>query len=76
MREMNDALFTKIASSPALNPTQQSVLTKMARTQIRARGGFDALRVAMEDAGAPFSEEQLPKVKALFEDQKKARAES
>ncbi len=75
MREMNDALFTKIASSPALNPTQQSVLTKMARTQIRARGGFDALRVAMEDAGAPFSEEQLPKVKALFEDQKKARAD-
>ena len=76
MREMNDALFTKIASSPALNPTQQSVLTRMARTQIRARGGFDALRVAMEDAGAPFSEEQLPKVKALFEDQKKARADS
>jgi hypothetical protein len=75
MREMNDALFTRIASSPALNPTQQSVLTKMARTQIRARGGFDALRVAMEDAGAPFSEEQLPKVKALFEDQKKARAD-
>jgi len=75
MREMNDALFTKIASSPALNPTQQSVLTRMARTQIRARGGFDALRVAMEDAGAPFSEEQLPKVKALFEDQKKARAD-
>ena len=75
MREMNDALFTKIASSPALNPTQQSVLTRMARTQIRARGGFDALRVAMDDAGAPFSEEQLPKVKALFEDQKKARAD-
>jgi hypothetical protein len=75
MREMNDALFTKIASSPALNPTQQSVLTRMARTQIRARGGFDALRVAMEDAGAPFSEEQLPKVKALFEDQKKVRAD-
>ena len=72
---MNDALFTKIASSPALSPTQQSVLTKMARTQIRARGGFDALRVAMEDAGAPFSEEQLPKVQALFEDQKNARAD-
>ena len=71
---MNDALFGKIASSPALNPTQQGVLTKMARAQIRARGGFDALRVAMEDAGAPFSDEQAPKVKALFEDQKSARA--
>ena len=75
MRQMNDALFTKVASSPALSSTQQSVLTKMARTQIRARGGFDALRIAMEDAGSPFTEEQLPKVQALFEDQKNTRAE-
>jgi hypothetical protein len=74
MRQMNDALFTKVSSSPALTPGQQSVLTKMARAQIRSRGGFDALRIAMEDAGAPLSEEQLPKVQALFEDQKTARA--
>jgi len=73
MVQMNDALFGKIAASPSLNPTQQSVLTKMARTQIRSRGGFDALRVAMEDAGAPFTAEQLPKVQALFDDQKVAR---
>ena len=71
---MNDALFGKIASAPALNPTQQSVLTKMSRAQIRSRGGFDALRIALEDANAPLTEEQLPKVKAVFEDQKAARA--
>ena len=41
---------------------------------VRSRGGFDALRVAMEDAGSPFTEEQLPKVKTIFEDQKTARA--
>jgi hypothetical protein len=29
----------------------------------------------MEDAKAPFSDEQTPKVQAVFEDQKKARAE-
>jgi len=74
MRQMNDALFGKIASSSALNATQQSVLTKMSRTQIRSRGGFDALRIALEDANAPLTEEQLPKVKAVFEDQKVARA--
>jgi hypothetical protein len=74
MVQMNNALFGKVASSPALNPTQQSVLTKMARAQVRSRGGFDALRVAMEDAGTPFNDEQLPKVQALFEDQKAARA--
>jgi hypothetical protein len=74
MRQMNDALFTKIATAPALKPAQQSVLTKMSRDQIRSRGGFDALRIAMEDAGAPFTDEQTPRVQALFEDQKTARA--
>ena len=74
MRQMNDALFTKIASAPALNPMQQSVLNKMARAQVRSRGGFDALRISMEDAGVPFTAEQVPQVQALFEDQKNARA--
>jgi hypothetical protein len=74
MRQLNDALYTKIASSEALTPKQQSILTKTSRDQIRARGGFDALRIAMEDAGAPFTPEQVPKVQALFEDQKAARA--
>lgn len=72
---MNDALFGKIAASSALDAKQQAVLVKMARTQVKARGGFDALRISMEDAGAPFSADQTPKVQALFEDQKKARAE-
>lgn len=75
MRQMNDALFTKLATAPALDEKQKSVLTKMSRTQIKSRGGFDALRISMEDANAPFSEEQTPKVQVLFEDQKKARAE-
>ena len=74
MRQMNDALFSKIASSSALNAMQQFVLNKMARDQVRSRGGFDALRISMEDAGAPFTADQLPQVQALFEDQKKARA--
>jgi len=74
MRQMNDALFGKVASAPAHNATQQSVLTKMARTQIRSRGGFDALRITLEDANAPLTEEQVPKVKAVFEEQKTARA--
>ena len=75
MRQMNDALFTKIASAPALDTKQQSVLTKMSRDQIKSRGGYDALRISMEDAKAPFNDEQTPKVKAVFEEQKKARAE-
>jgi hypothetical protein len=75
MRQMNDALFLKIASAPALDEKQKSVLTKMSRDQIKSRGGYDALRISMEDAKAPFTEEQTPKVQALFEEEKKARAE-
>ena len=74
MRQLNDALFMQIATAPALKPAQQTVLTKMSRDQIRSRGGFDALRITMEDAGAPFTAEQTPKVQALFEEQKAARA--
>ena len=74
MRQLNDALFAKVAASSALNPTQQSVLTKMARAQTRSRGGYEALRITMEDAGTPFTAEQVPKVQALFEQQKTARA--
>jgi hypothetical protein len=73
-RQLNDVLFTKLASSPTLNPAQQSVLTKMARAQIRSRGGYEALRITMEDAAAPFTQEQIPKVQALFEEQKAARS--
>jgi hypothetical protein len=75
MRQMNDALFMKIASAPALDTKQQSVLTKMSRDQIKSRGGYDALRISMEDAKAPFTDEQTPKVQALFEEQKKSRAD-
>ncbi len=75
MRQLNDELFTKIAAAPALDPKQQAILTKMSRDQIKSRGGYDALRVSMEDANAPFSDEQIPKVQAVFESQKEARAE-
>jgi hypothetical protein len=75
MQNMNDALFTKIASAPALDTKQQGILTKMSRDQIKKRGGYDALRISMEDAKAPFSDEQIPRVQIVFEDQKKARAE-
>jgi hypothetical protein len=74
MRQMNDALFGKVASAPTLSSKQQFVLTKMVRDQMRSRGGFEALRISMEDAGAPFTAEQLPQVQSLFEDQKKTRA--
>jgi hypothetical protein len=61
MRQMNDSLFTKIASSPALDSKQQSVLTKMSRNQTKARGGFDALRISMEDAGVPRTWSKRPR---------------
>ena len=72
---MNDALFTRIASAPALDAKQRAVLTKMARGQIKSRGGFEALQISMEDASVPFTEEQIPQVQSLFDEEKKARAD-
>ena len=75
MRQLNDELFTKIAAAPSLDEKPKAVLNKMSREQIKSRGGYDALRISMEDAKAPFTDEQTPRVEALFEEQKNARAE-
>ena len=74
MRQMNDALFAKIASAPALDAKQQEVLVKMSHAQIRSRGGFDALRVSMEDAGVPFTAEQLPRFKPCLRTKRRAKS--
>jgi hypothetical protein len=47
----------------------------MQKDQVRARGGFDALNLTMEDAGAPFTAEQAAEVRALFDRQSQARAQ-
>jgi hypothetical protein len=73
---LNDELLGKLASAPVLAPEQQAVLKKLQKDQIKARGGFDALRLTMADAGVPFSEQQSIQIQALFDEQNQARLQS
>jgi hypothetical protein len=71
MRRMNEELQTNVVSS--LKPEQQTVIRKFLNDQIRRRGGLDALKLTMEEAGAPLTAEQMPQIQALYDEQNQAR---
>jgi len=70
---LNDQLLGKIASASALSPEQQGLLKKLYKDQVKSRGGFDAIRLTLEDGGAPFSPEQVAQIQPLFDEQNRAR---
>ena len=53
----------------ALAPEQQTLLKQLYKNQVKARGGFDAIKLTLEDAGAPFSPEQITQIQPLFDGQ-------
>ena len=71
IRRMNEELLAKVTAS--LKPEQQAVIKKFQNDQIRARGGIDALKLIMEEAGAPLTPEQIPQVEALYVEENQAR---
>jgi hypothetical protein len=64
LRKINDDLVAKI--SAVLKPDQQAVFKKYQNDQIKAAGGFGALKVVMEEAGAPLTPEQEPQIQGLY----------
>jgi hypothetical protein len=72
---LNDELLGKIADAPVLTPPQQGLIQKLYRDQVKSRGGFDAIRLTMEEAGAPFSPEQIAQIQPLFDRQNDTRAQ-
>jgi len=70
---LNDQLLGKIAEATVLRPEQQTLLKKLYKEQVRSRGGFDAIKLTLEDAGAPFSVEQSAQIQPLFDEQNQAR---
>jgi len=72
---LNDQLLMKVASAPTLAAEQQTVVKQLFKEQVRSRGGLDAIKLALEDAGAPFTPDQLTKVQPLFDDQDLARTQ-
>ena len=49
-----------------LTPAQQDVWKKFQNDQIRRRGGYAALRLALEEAGAPVTPEQDAQLQSAF----------
>lgn len=72
---LNDQLLGKIAAAPQLNDTQRRIMTKLYKDQVKSRGGFDAIKMTMEDAGSPFSAEQVAQIQPLFDQQNQAKAQ-
>ncbi len=70
---LNDQLLGKMAASPGLTTDQQALLKKLYKDQVKSRGGFDAIKLSLEDAGTPFSTEQITQIQPLFDQQNEAR---
>jgi hypothetical protein len=70
---LNDQLLGKMVTAPALGPEQQAFLKKLHKDQVKSRGGFDAIKLTLEDAGAPFSSEQLAQIQPLLDQQNQTK---
>jgi len=66
---LNDQLLGKMAAAPGLTPEQQAFLKKLYKDQVKSRGGFDAIKLTLEDAGTPFTAEQIAQIQPLFDGQ-------
>jgi len=66
---LNDQLLGKMSSVAGLNSDQQAFLRKLYHDQVKSRGGFDAIKLTLEDAGAPFTTEQMTQIQPLFDHQ-------
>jgi hypothetical protein len=71
LRRINDDLVTKI--NAVLKPEQQAAFKKFRSDEIRKGGGFPALKLVMEEAGAPFTPEQEQQIQALYADETRQR---
>src|SRR5215831_4445734 len=70
---LNDQLLGKIAVATLLSPEQQTLLKKLYKEQVKSRGGFDAIKLTLENAGVPFSAEQIAQIQPLFDEQNHAK---
>lgn len=72
-KKINDDLMAKITA--ALKPEQQAAFKKYLNSELKKNGGFDALKVNMEEAGAPLTAEQEPQIQALYKEDAEQRVQ-
>jgi hypothetical protein len=71
IRKLNDDLIAKITA--VLKPDQQAAFKKFQNDEIKKAGGFGALKIVMEEAGAPLSAEQQPQIEAFYNEDTQQR---
>jgi len=73
LKKVNDDLMAKITR--VLKPDQQAAFKKFQNDEIKKAGGFAALKVVMEEAGAPLTAEQEPQIRALYTEDAQQRVQ-
>jgi hypothetical protein len=73
LKKINDDMMTKIIAG--LKPDQQAAFKKYLNDQIRKAGGFGALKLSMEEAGAPLTAEQEPQIQGFYDEDAKLRTQ-
>jgi hypothetical protein len=71
LQKINDEVLPKIVA--ILKPDQQVAFKKWQSDEIKKGGGFAALKVTMEEAGAPLTSAQEPQIRALYVEDSKQR---
>ena len=73
LRRINDDLITKI--NAVLKPDQQTAFKKFRSDEVRKAGGFPALKLVMEEAGAAFTPEQEQQIQELYAEDARQRGQ-
>jgi hypothetical protein len=71
LQKINDDVLAKIVG--VLKPDQQAAFKKWQSDEIKKGGGFAALKIIMQEAGAPLTPEQEPQVQALYQEDAQQR---
>ena len=71
LQKINDEVLPKIVA--LLKPDQQAAFKKWQSDEIKKGGGFAALKVTMEEAGAPLTSAQEPQIRSLYVEDSKQR---
>jgi hypothetical protein len=73
LKKINDDLMVKITNG--LTPDQQAAFKKYLNGELKKAGGFGALKVTMEEAGAPLTAEQEPQIQGFYSEDAQQRAQ-
>jgi len=71
LKKINDDLMAKITAT--LKPDQQTAFKKYLNDEIKKAGGFAALKLTMEEAGAPLTAEQEPQIQGFYDEDAQQR---